>query len=54
MHRVGLIASARGNEGDKQTGQRMTHIEHGGAFGRACRELSGGHDIRYVEWFNSS
>ena len=51
MHRVGLVASATGKEGGKQTGQRMTHyIEHGGAFGRACRELiERGHDIRYVE-----
>jgi predicted SprT family Zn-dependent metalloprotease len=51
MHRVGLIASATGKEGGMQTGQRMTHyIEHGGAFGRACRELiERGHDLRYVE-----
>jgi predicted SprT family Zn-dependent metalloprotease len=51
MHRVGLIASASGKEGGKQTWQRMTHyIERGGAFGRACRELiECGHDIRYVE-----
>ena len=51
MRRIGLMASSTGNEGGKQTGQRMTHyIEHGGPFEEACRELiENGHEIRYVE-----
>jgi predicted SprT family Zn-dependent metalloprotease len=51
MRRIGLIASATGNEGGKQTGQRMTHyIEPAGPFERACRELiERGHEVRYIE-----
>ena len=46
MESVGLIPSATGEPGGKQTGRNMTHyIEIGGAFDVACDEL-----LRYVHF----
>ena len=51
MRAVGLVPSATGEPGGKETGQRMTHyIEEGGHFAVACAELvGGGFAIPYIE-----
>lgn len=51
MVKIGLIPTATGKIGGKQTGQRMTHvIEPGGRFERACNELiAKGFVVAFVE-----
>jgi predicted SprT family Zn-dependent metalloprotease len=51
MRAVGLIPSATGEPGGKETGQNMTHyIEQGGAFSRACDQLmQSGFVLPYIE-----
>jgi predicted SprT family Zn-dependent metalloprotease len=51
MRQVGLIPSSTGEEGGKDTGQKVSHyIEPGGRFATACAELlKGGYAVRYVE-----
>jgi hypothetical protein len=40
MRRIGLIPTATGEEGGKETGQKMHHlIKDGGRFQRACTSL---------------
>lgn len=40
MRSIGLIPSATGKPGGKETGQKVSHyIEEGGPFARACAEL---------------
>jgi predicted SprT family Zn-dependent metalloprotease len=51
MKAIGLMPSATGLPGGKETGQKVSHyIAGGGAFDRACRELmKSGFAVRYVE-----
>jgi predicted SprT family Zn-dependent metalloprotease len=52
MRVVGLIPSATGEPGGKETGQSVSHyIEEGGSFARACAELIGLREgmVPYIE-----
>jgi predicted SprT family Zn-dependent metalloprotease len=52
MVEVGLIPSATGEEGGKQTGQKMTHyIADDGAFSTTCAELTHNVPLPGLEWF---
>ncbi|GJE38323.1 MULTISPECIES: SprT-like domain-containing protein [Methylobacterium] len=57
MRAVGLIPTATGEPGGKQTGQQMDHcIEPGGRFARACTELVAelGFSVPYVELWDEA
>src|SRR5688500_13102336 len=51
MQAVGLIPTATGAEGGRETGQHVSHyIDEGGIFATACAELAGqGFSVPYVE-----
>ena len=56
MREIGLIPSDTGEEGGKDTGQKMTHyIEKGGKFAEHCAALlSGGFVVPYVELWDEA